>query len=233
MYATSVTTASAVRAAVRPREPDEDPRAAGASARHDQSSTCAPRWSVRWLPACQTLTDRRALLRSGHPGPPPAASITLKSVRVGHGFVPNVCQFAGRAAAGRARGRRLIRRPPAAAARARGSRGRAGSPRGAPSASRAPTIRPCSSTTISSASAIVDSRWAMMIVVRSAHHLAQAGADPRLRRRVDRRGRVVEDQDPRVDQERARDRDPLALTARERDPALADRRCRTRAAAPR
>ena len=41
-------------------------------------------------------------------------------------------------------------------------------------------------------------------------------------RRVDGGGRVVEDEDPRVDGERARDRQPLALAARERDPALAD-----------
>ena len=64
----------------------------------------------------------------------------------------------------------------------------------------------------------------MMIVVRSAHRLAQAVADLRLGRRVDRGGRVVEDQDPRVDDERTRDRDALPLAARERDPALADDR---------
>ena len=56
----------------------------------------------------------------------------------------------------------------------------------------------------------------------AAHRLAQAVADLRLGRRVDRRGRVVEDQDSRVDDERARDRDALALAAGERDPALAD-----------
>ena len=58
----------------------------------------------------------------------------------------------------------------------------------------------------------------------AAHRLAQAEADPRLGRGVDRGGRVVEDQDPRVDDERARDREPLALAARERDAALADHR---------
>ena len=57
----------------------------------------------------------------------------------------------------------------------------------------------------------------MISVVRSLHRLAQAEPDPRLGRRVDGRGRVVEDEDPRVDRERARDRDPLALAARERD----------------
>ena len=56
------------------------------------------------------------------------------------------------------------------------------------------------------------------------HHLAQRDLDRLLGRRVDRRRRVVEDQDPRVAQQRARDRDPLALAARERQPALADAR---------
>ena len=55
-----------------------------------------------------------------------------------------------------------------------------------------------------------------------AHDLAQPGADLRLGRGVDGRGRVVEDEDARIDQERAGDRDPLPLPARERDPALAD-----------
>ena len=41
---------------------------------------------------------------------------------------------------------------------------------------------------------------------------------------VDRRGRLVEDQDARVDQQRAGDRDPLPLAARERLAALADQR---------
>ena len=41
---------------------------------------------------------------------------------------------------------------------------------------------------------------------------------------VDRRGRLVQDQDPRVDQQRPGDRDPLPLAARERLAALADQR---------
>ena len=53
---------------------------------------------------------------------------------------------------------------------------------------------------------------------------AQADPDLRLGGRVDRGRRVVEDEDPRVDRERSRDRDALALAARERDPALADHR---------
>jgi hypothetical protein len=56
----------------------------------------------------------------------------------------------------------------------------------------------------------------------AAHDLTQARPDLRLRRRVDGCGRVVEDEDPRIDEERPRDRDALTLTAREGDPALAD-----------
>src|SRR5207302_4012336 len=58
----------------------------------------------------------------------------------------------------------------------------------------------------------------------AAHRLTKAEADPGLRRGVHRRRRVVEDEDPRIDGERAGDRDPLALTARQRDTALADHR---------
>ena len=56
----------------------------------------------------------------------------------------------------------------------------------------------------------------------SAHDLAQPGSDLRLRGRVDRRGCVIEDEDPRIDQERTGDRDALALSSGEGDAALAD-----------
>src|SRR5919205_1904489 len=56
----------------------------------------------------------------------------------------------------------------------------------------------------------------------AAHRLTQAEPDPRLGGRIDRSGGVVEDEDPRIDGERARDRQPLALASRKRDPALAD-----------
>ena len=46
--------------------------------------------------------------------------------------------------------------------------------------------------------------------------------DRLLGRRVERRGRVVEDQDRRTPHERPGERDPLALTTAEADPALAD-----------
>ena len=39
----------------------------------------------------------------------------------------------------------------------------------------------------------------MISVVRPSHRLAQPEPDPRLGRRVDRRGRVVEDEDARVE----------------------------------
>ena len=56
------------------------------------------------------------------------------------------------------------------------------------------------------------------------HHLRQRGADLVLLRRVDRRGRVVEDQHLRVGEDGARDRDSLPLAAREREAALAEHR---------
>ena len=65
----------------------------------------------------------------------------------------------------------------------------------------------------------------------AAHDLAQPGADPRLGRRVDRGGRVVEDEDARVDEQRPRDRDALALAARERDARARRRPCRSPAGA--
>ena len=63
-----------------------------------------------------------------------------------------------------------------------------------------------------------------MNVVLPAITSREAALDRGLGACVDRRGRVVEDQDPRVGEERAGDRDPLALAARERQAALADQR---------
>ena len=56
------------------------------------------------------------------------------------------------------------------------------------------------------------------------HHLAQRALDLALGGGVDARGRVVEDQHARVGDDRARDRDALALAARQRQAALADER---------
>ena len=64
--------------------------------------------------------------------------------------------------------------------------------------------------------------------VRDQDRRARAGDPPQRRvdllldAGVDRRGRVVEQQDPRIGEQRARERDALALTAREREALLAD-----------
>ena len=69
-----------------------------------------------------------------------------------------------------------------------------------------------------------DGRWAMRDDERraAAHDLSQRGADPRLRLDVHARGRIVEDEDAGVHDERARNRDPLSLATAEREAALAD-----------
>ena len=56
------------------------------------------------------------------------------------------------------------------------------------------------------------------------HHRRERRADLVLLRRVDRGGRVVEDQHRRVGEDRARDREPLTLAAGERVAALAEHR---------
>ena len=110
------------------------------------------------------------------------------------------------------------------AAPSRRSRGRAASSRAARRGCRGRATRPSSSTTISSASAIVERRWAMMNVVRPAITSASAQLDLALGGRVDRRGGVVEDQDARVGEDRAGDREALALAAGDGQAALADAR---------
>ena len=64
----------------------------------------------------------------------------------------------------------------------------------------------------------------MTNVVRPAPQVPQAVLDQRLALAVEARGRLVEDQDRRVGEDRARDRDALALAAGELDAALADHR---------
>ena len=58
----------------------------------------------------------------------------------------------------------------------------------------------------------------------AAHHFAQRVPDLVLLGRVDRRRRVVEDQHARIGKDRARDRDALPLSARQREPVLAEQR---------
>ena len=66
-----------------------------------------------------------------------------------------------------------------------------------------------------SASRTVDRRCAMTIVVRPARSRLQRGEHDLLGDRVERRGRLVEDQDRRVLEDGARDAEPLALAARQ------------------
>ena len=81
-------------------------------------------------------------------------------------------------------------------------------------------IRPSSRTTISSASRIVESRCAMTKAVRSASRRWSACWICRSVSAVDRRGRLVQDQDPRVGEQRAGEREQLPLPAGEPRAAL-------------
>ena len=84
------------------------------------------------------------------------------------------------------------------------------------------TMRPPSSTRMWSALATVDSRWAMMKVVRPWRSAVERALDAGLGLHVERAGRLVEDQDRRVLEDGAGDGDALALAARQRGAALAD-----------
>ena len=59
-------------------------------------------------------------------------------------------------------------------------------------------------------------------MVRPARDAEQVGIDQRLALRVERAGRLVEDQDARIGDQRARDREPLALAAGEVGRAFLD-----------
>jgi len=61
-----------------------------------------------------------------------------------------------------------------------------------------------------SASRIVDSRWAMMNAVRPCRS-RRSDFDPALGADVDRARRLVENQDPRVGEQRAGERNQLPL----------------------
>ena len=86
------------------------------------------------------------------------------------------------------------------------------------------TMRPLSSTISRSIAAMVDSRCAMAITVLPSISAVQALLDRGLDLGVERAGGLVEQQDRRVLEHHARDRDALALAARELDAALADMR---------
>ena len=83
------------------------------------------------------------------------------------------------------------------------------------------TIRPCSTTRIASARRTVASRCAMMIDVRPRQQPVESALDQDLAGAVDVRSRLVEDEDARVGEERARDRDQLALAGGKPGTALA------------
>ena len=80
---------------------------------------------------------------------------------------------------------------------------------------------------------MVDSRWAIAIVVRPAISTLQRVADEELGLGVDARRRLVEDQDARIERQRARERQQLLLADRQRRAALGHRRWRSRPAAAR
>ena len=80
---------------------------------------------------------------------------------------------------------------------------------------------------------IVESRCAMAIVVRPAISTCSASRISSSVFGVDARRRLVEDEDPRVERERAGERQQLLLADRQRGAALGDRRSRSRRAAGR
>ena len=86
------------------------------------------------------------------------------------------------------------------------------------------TIRPSTSTTARSASSTVESRCVATSTVRPCERGAEALDEPTLRERVDGGERIVEHDDARPRDERARERDALALPAGQVDAALADQR---------
>ena len=103
----------------------------------------------------------------------------------------------------------------------------------APRACRCSTIWPCSSTAIRPARRIVDSRCAMTIAVRPASRRRRPSSMRRLGVDVDVRGRLVEDEDPRIGDQRAGEGDQLALPGGELRRRARRPRCRSPPAAPR
>ena len=96
--------------------------------------------------------------------------------------------------------------------------------RAAPRRCRPRRSTPSSSTTARSATSTVESRCAAISTVRPASAGRRPVDEVPLGLRVDRRHRVVEHDHARAGDERAGERDALALAAREVDAALADQR---------
>ena len=166
----------------------------------------------------------------------------MRRMRCGRLRERSAGEEAASSAASRRR-REIIARPaphPHRRRRARGSRRTGGatasrSGRRAAAARRACPARRCgpaSSTTRRSMRAMVDRRCAIAITVLPSIRLEQLLLDRELDLAVERRGGLVEHQDRRVLQDHARDRDALALAARELDAALADVRLVAGAAVP-
>ena len=88
---------------------------------------------------------------------------------------------------------------------------------------RSRSIRPCSNTRMRVALRTVDEPVRDHEGGAVLHHLVERGLHLGLGGGVERAGRLVEDQDRRVLQQRARDRQPLALAAGQQAAALADR----------
>ena len=86
---------------------------------------------------------------------------------------------------------------------------------------------------IASARRTVDSRCAMTNEVRLRIRFWQRVLHEQLRLGVERRRRLVENQDRRILQQRTRDREPLPLAAGQPLPSFADRRLVARLAARR
>jgi len=78
--------------------------------------------------------------------------------------------------------------------------------------------RPWLRTTIRSARSMVERRWAMTSVVRPRRRALERCLDPTLGLGVQGGGRLVEDQDGGVLEQRAGNREPLALPPREPHP---------------
>ena len=110
---------------------------------------------------------------------------------------------------------------------ARRRRRRRAARRGCPARRSAPS----SITRIRSASRIVESRWAITKLVRSRAQRGHRLLDQHLGAGVDRAGRLVEDQQRRVGEERPGDRDQLLLAGADVAALLVDARCRSRRAA--
>jgi hypothetical protein len=86
------------------------------------------------------------------------------------------------------------------------------------------TMRPWSMTRIRSAFSMVDRRCAMTSVVRFGHDVVECVLDVPFRFGVERRSRLVENQDRRILEHGAGDGQALALSARQHHAVFTDQR---------